>query len=126
MNLLVGVGPAIADRHDQGQQFRVLLGNFREDLDEIERPGLLSVLLCVRKAVEPRLKLVEQQHDRLLPRKFEHQFVRRDVSLGWPHAFPFAADVVAVGMLLEEDTPQEFVALTIEAFADYQHVDAEG
>src|SRR3546814_1106457 len=62
MDLLVGVGVAISHRYDQRQQVGVLLGDFREDLNEIERPVLPRELLGVGETVIPGLELIEQQH----------------------------------------------------------------
>ena len=70
MDLLVGIASAVSDGHDKYEKVRMLLCNFRKDLDEIERPVLPRVLLCVGQAVVLGLELVQQQHGRSVAQQF--------------------------------------------------------
>ncbi|MNR04945.1 hypothetical protein D3C85_1209430 [compost metagenome] len=122
--LLVGVAAAIAYRDDQHQQLGMLLGDLRQDLDEIKRPVLPRVLLGVGQAVVPRLEFVQQHRGSVL-QQLKDQLVGRDVGLGRAHALPLTLDVGAVGMTLEKQIPQELVALAMQAFAEHEHLAAQ-
>ena len=61
LNLLKGVSASVSYRYGKHQQLGVLLGDFRKQLDEIERPFLPRILLRVREAVIPSLELVEDE-----------------------------------------------------------------
>ena len=121
MHLLVGVAAAVAHRDHQHQQVGALLGDLRKNLDEVERPVLPRVLLGVGQAVVPRLEFVQQQHRRLVLQQLDDELVRRDFGLGRALAVPLALDEGAVRMVLEQDIPQEFVAVAMQAFADDVH-----
>src|SRR5436190_23871281 len=100
----------------------MVVGDFGEQLDEIERPVAPWILGGVRKSIIPRLELVEQQRSGL---RFEHlkeQVDVRHVSLGRVHALPLALDERALGMALEKDVPKKFEPLLVEAFGDDQEV----
>ena len=83
----------------------MLLGDLRENLDEVERPVLPGILLGVGQAVIPCLKFVQQQHRRRVLQQFEDQLVRRDVGFGRAHTLPFALDVGAMRMAFEQQIP---------------------
>ena len=125
VHLLVGVAAAVAHRDHQHQQVRALLGNLRQDLDEVEGPVLPRVLLGVRQAVEPCLELVQQQHRGGVFKQFENQLVRRDVGLRRTHALPLALDVGAVGVPLQQQVPKKLVPLTVQALTNHLHAAAK-
>ena len=125
MHLLVGIAAAIANRDDQHQQLGVLVGNFRQNLDEGECPVFPRVLLGIGQAVVPRLEFVEQQHRRGVLQQFKDQLVGRDVGFRRAHAFPFALDVGAVRMALEQHIPEKFESLAVQAFANHPHPAAQ-
>ena len=126
MHLLVGVAAAVAHRDHQHQQVGALLGDLRKNLDEVERPVLPRVLLGVGEAVVPRLELVQQQHCRLVLQQFDDELVGRNFGLGCALTFPLALDVGAMGVILEQHIPQEFVAVPMQALADDVHPIAQG
>ncbi len=61
LDLLEGVGLAVAHGHDQQELVGVLLGDLGQDLDEIEGPAPPRKLLGVGESVVPGLKFVEDQ-----------------------------------------------------------------
>ena len=72
MHLLIGVASTVANRNHEHQQFRMLLGDLGQDLDEVERPVLPGVLLGVGQTVVPGLKFVKQQHRGTVLKQFQN------------------------------------------------------
>src|SRR5258708_24831 len=99
----------------------MLQRDLREDLDEVEGPVLPRILFSVGQAVEPGLKLVQQQSSRLLMQELEDKGARRDVRLLRTQTSPLAADELAMGVMLEEQVPEELVLLPVQALADDVH-----
>ena len=126
MHLLVGVAAAVAHRDHQHQQVGALLGDLRKNLDEVERPVLPRVLLGVGEAVVPRLELIQQQHRRFVLKQLDDELVRRNFRFGRTLAVPLTLDEGAVRMVFEQDIPQEFVAVAMQAFADDVHPVSQG
>ncbi len=60
VQLLSGARGPLAHGDDESQQPGVVLGNLRQDLDEVECPGLAR-LGRIAQSVEPGLKFIEQQ-----------------------------------------------------------------
>lgn len=58
MYLLIRVTAAIPYRNHQHQKVWPFFGNLGKDLDKVERPMLPWILLGIRQAIIPRLKLV--------------------------------------------------------------------
>ena len=83
------------------------------------------ILLGIGQAVIPRLELVEQQRSGLRLEHFNEQVNARHVGTCRTHSFPFALDVAALGMPVEEDVPQMLVSLLVEALRDDAEVRAE-
>ncbi|MFN9039991.1 MAG: hypothetical protein ACK5YO_27090, partial [Planctomyces sp.] len=57
---------------------------------------------------------------------FQQNFVAGNVGFVLSQGLPFTTAVGAVGMVFEEQIPQMFVTLTVEAFTDDMHAAAQG
>jgi hypothetical protein len=75
MDLLIGIGIAVPNRHDQRKEIGVFLGNLRQDLDEVERPVFPRILLGVGQAIKPSLKLIKQKHGRRMAQKLQYELI---------------------------------------------------
>ncbi|KAF5029194.1 hypothetical protein DSECCO2_651140 [anaerobic digester metagenome] len=104
----------------------MVLRNFGENLDKIECPLFPGILLGVGKAVVPCLEFVQQKHGRALSQHFDNELVGGYIRLTRPHTFPFALDVGAMGVPLEQQIPKKLVAVPVQALTDDQHAAAKG
>ena len=113
LNLLKGVCVSVANGNDKYQQIGVLLGDLREDLNEVEGPVAPWILLGIRQPVIPRLEFVQDECGRCAFEHFKQNFVTGNIGLLVSQAFPFALTVISIRVLIEEEVPQEFVMLTM-------------
>ncbi len=60
VDLLIRLRLIVANGNEQHEQVGMVVGDFRQELDEIERPFAPRILLGVRQAVIPGLKFVQQ------------------------------------------------------------------
>lgn len=95
LNLLKGVRVSVANGNDKRQQIGMLLGDLRENLNEVEGPVTPWVLLGVRQPVIPRLEFVQDECGRCVFEHFMQNFVTGNISLLFARAFPFAPAIVS-------------------------------
>lgn len=103
VNLLVRFRLVVTDGGNEDEQVGVVVGDFRKQLDEVERPVAPRILLCVGQAVVPRLEFVQQQCGGLGLEHLKEQVDVWQVGFGRSHAFPLALDVRSLGVLDEQD-----------------------
>jgi len=118
VDLLVGLRLAVANRDNEHEQLGVFLSDLREKLDEVERPCPPRELLGVRQAVIPGLEFVEDERRWCVLEQLNEEFIARNVGALVALCLPFALDVRAVRVAVEDKIPQEFVILAVEAFAN--------
>lgn len=93
-----------------------------EELHDVERPRAPRVLLGVRQPVEPSLVLVENQCCRRAPEQLQQMIGARHVGLPVAESLPHAAHLRPVRVAIEQQIPQELVALAVQALADDVHL----
>ena len=125
MYLLVGVRIAFPHRHDQHEEFGILLGDLRKNLDEVEGPIAPGILPGVRQPIVPGLEFIEDQDRGLFSKHLHHQIVAGDVRFLFAHALPFAFAPLALGMPREQNVPEVFVTLQVQALGDHAGIGAE-
>jgi hypothetical protein len=118
VNLLVGVGVAVPHRNDQGEEFRVLLGDLGENLDEVEGPIPERILLGIRQPLEPGLELVEDDEGGLFLEHLDQDQIAWHVGLLLAESLPLALEVFPVRVALEQDVPKKLVPMEVQAFGD--------
>ena len=125
LNLLKGVGAAVAHRYHQHQAVRVFLGDLGENLHEVERPGPQRGLPGIGEAVVPGLEFVEHQRGRRARDQLQQQVVAGHVGLAVAAPLPHAAHLRPVRVTVEQQLPQVPVALAVQALADHVHPAAQ-
>jgi hypothetical protein len=115
LDLFERIRIAVPNGNDKQEDVRPLRADLREDLDEVECPGLVRLVRRINEAIEPGLELVEDQCRWALFEHLEQQVHRRDLRLGAAAMFPSAAVCFAVRMLIKEHIPQERKALLVQA-----------
>src|SRR5262245_1750926 len=121
VDLLVSIALSVSHGHDQHQELGMLLGNLRQELDEVEGPISPRVLLRVRQSIEPGLKLIQKERRRLLLQELQDERRGRDFGLLAPLRLPHTAYKIAGGMPIKEKIPEELVFVLVEALTDHFH-----
>jgi len=126
VDLLVGLGLAVADRDHQEEALGVHLGYLREGLDEVEGPRAVGPSRLLDQPVVPGLELVQQQGHRLLEHHLGQEVQGGDPALAAHVGRMPTLVVLPPRVVLEQEVPQELVALVVQALADHAHAGAQG
>ncbi len=126
VDLLIGVGAAVTHGDDQDEQFRVLLSDLGEDLDEVEGPVAPGMLLGVREPVVPCLELIQNEHGRLLLEHVEQNFLSWKLGFLITEVLPQRPSDRSLRVSLEKDVPEELVIVQVDAHGDDEAVRAQG
>ena len=89
----------------------MFLSYLGQDLNEVECPIACFLFSVVAQSLEPCLKLIENEHSRLIRKHLHHEVVAGNICLFISHARPLGFIPLPFRMVLEENIPKVFLTL---------------